>query len=170
MSEAERHDIARQIAIGALRYFMLKFTKGSVIAFDFKECLSFEGETGPYAQYAVVRATNIFRKAGTTAEQILSGDVELRFLKEDDEFWELWLRCGQLSSMVRQSIATTEPAYAAKYAFQLAQLFNNFYHKHHILTEPDEARKRFLLATAAVVRKALIDCLELMGIAAPPVM
>jgi arginyl-tRNA synthetase len=72
--------------------------------------------------------------------------------------------------MVRQSIATTEPAYAAKYAFQLAQQFNNFYHKHHILTEPDEARKRFLLATAAVVRKSLIDCLAMMGITAPPVM
>ncbi|HET7872755.1 MAG TPA: DALR anticodon-binding domain-containing protein, partial [Terriglobales bacterium] len=170
MSEGERHDIARQIAIGALRYFMLKFTKGSVIAFDFADALSFEGETGPYAQYAIVRAANIFRKAGTSAEEILSSDVDLRFLKEDDEIWELWLRSGQLSNMVRQVIATTEPAYAAKYVFQLAQQFNNFYHKHHILTEPDEARKRFLLATAAVVRKALIDCLEMMGISAPPVM
>jgi arginyl-tRNA synthetase len=169
MSEGERSDVAQQIAIGALRYFMLKFNKSSVIAFDFKEALSFEGETGPYAQYAIVRATNIFRKAGLSAEEILSGAVDLRFL-QDDEIWELWLRSGQLSSMVRQCIATTEPAYAAKYAFQLAQQFNNFYHKHHILTEADEARKRFLLATAAVVRKSLIECLGLMGIAAPPVM
>ena len=169
MTEGERQDIARQIAIGALRYFMLKFTKSSVIAFDFNEALSFEGETGPYAQYAIVRATNIFRKAGLAAEEILSGEVDLRFL-QDDEIWELWLRSGQLSTMVHQSIATTEPAYAAKYAFQLAQQFNNFYHKHHILTEPDEARKRFLLATAAVVRKALIECLGMMGISAPPMM
>jgi len=170
MPEAERRDIAAQIAIGALRYFMLKFTKNSVIAFDFKEALSFEGETGPYAQYAVVRATNIFRKAALSAEEILSGEIDLRFLKEDDEIWQLWLTAGQLSSTVEQCIATTEPAYAAKYVFQLAQQFNNFYHKHHILTEADEARKRFLLATAAVVRRALIQCLELMGIAAPPVM
>ena len=169
MAEAERRDIASQIAIGALRYFMLKFTKNSVIAFDFKEALSFEGETGPYAQYAIVRATNIFRKAAVSAEEILAGDVDLRFLN-DDEIWELWLRAGQLSYIVRQSIAATEPAYAAKYAFQLAQQFNNFYHKHHILTESDEARKRFLLATAAVVRKALIEGLDMMGIAAPPVM
>jgi arginyl-tRNA synthetase len=170
MPESERRDVATQIAIGALRYFMLKFTKGTVIAFDFKEALSFEGETGPYAQYAIVRATNIFRKAGLSAEEILSGDVDLRFLSEDDEIWELWLRAGQLSHMVEQSIATTEPAYAAKYAFQLAQQFNNFYHKHHILTETDPARKQFLLATAAVVRRALIASLEMMGIGAPSVM
>ena len=170
MAGEERREIAAQIGVGALRYFMLKFTKNSVIAFDFKEALSFEGETGPYAQYAIVRATNIFRKAGLAPDDVLAGNVDWRFLKEDDELWELWLRAGQLSSMVEQSIATTEPAYAAKYAFQLAQQFNNFYHKHHILTEEDEARKRFLLATAAVVRKALVRSLELMGIAAPSVM
>ena len=170
MSERERYEIASQIAIGALRYFMLKFTKTSVIAFDFKEALSFEGETGPYAQYAIVRATNIFRKAGLSAEEILAGKIDLEFLKEDDEFWELWLRAGQLSSIVEQCIATTEPAYAAKYAFQLAQQFNNFYHKHHILTETDEAKKGFLLATASVVRHALMQSLKLMGIGAPSVM
>jgi arginyl-tRNA synthetase len=170
MPESERHGIASQIAIGALRYFMLKFTKTSVIAFDFKEALSFEGETGPYVQYAIVRATNIFRKANLSAEEILAGQTDLRFLQEDDELWEVWLSAGQLSSIVEQCISTTEPAYAAKYAFQLAQQFNNFYHKHHILTETDAARKRFLLATAAVVRRTLIQSLELMGINAPSVM
>ena len=170
MPEPERRGIATKIAIGALRYFMLKFTKTSVIAFDFKEALSFEGETGPYAQYAVVRASNIFRKAGLTPEGILSGKIDLDFLDGDDEIWELWLRSGQLSSMVQQAISTNEPAYAAKYVFQLAQQFNNFYHKHHILTEEDAARKQFLLGTAAVVRKALIEGLGLMGIDVPEVM
>lgn len=172
MAEAERREIATQIAIGALRYFMLKFTKNSVIAFDFKEALAFEGETGPYGQYAVVRASNIFRKAGITPEEAASGAIDLAFLDKPDadEIWQLWLTAGQTSSIVQQCIATTEPAYIAKYVFQLAQQFNNFYHKHHILTEPDEARKRFLLATAAVVRRSLIECLGLMGITAPPVM
>ncbi len=170
MAEEERRGIAAKIAIGALRYFMLKFTKTSVIAFDFKEALSFEGETGPYAQYAVVRASNIFRKAGLTPEEILSTQIDLKFLDGDDEIWELWLRAGQLTSMVQQAISTNEPAYAAKYVFQLAQGFNNFYHKHHILTEEDAARKQFLLGTAAVVRKALIDGLGLMGIDVPAVM
>jgi arginyl-tRNA synthetase len=170
MSEQERREIASQIAIGALRYFMLKFTKTSVIAFDLKEALSFEGETGPYVQYAIVRATNIFRKAGLSDAEILGRPIDLRFLKKDDELWELWLSAGQLSSMIEQCISTTEPAYAAKFAFQLAQQFNNFYHKHHILTETDDAKKGFLLATAAVVRRALIKSLDLMGIEAPSVM
>jgi arginyl-tRNA synthetase len=170
MPDDERRRIATQIATGALRYFMLKFTKTSVIAFDFSEALSFEGETGPYAQYAIVRATNIFRKAGLSPEEILSGDIDLRFLNEDDELWELWLRAGQLSAMVQQCINTTEPSHAAKYAFQLAQIFNNFYHKHHILTETDQVRQRFLLATAAVVRRSLVQALAMMGIEAPAVM
>jgi arginyl-tRNA synthetase len=172
LHEVERREIATQIAIGALRYFMLKFTKTSVIAFDFKEALSFEGETGPYAQYAVVRATNIFRKGGVTPEEVVSSEIDLGFLDEPgaDEIWQLWLTAGQVSAIVEQCITTTEPAYAAKYAFQLAQQFNNFYHKHHILTEADVARKQFLLATTAVVRQALIRALELMGITVPPVM
>src|SRR5207248_5007658 len=77
VAEAERRDIATQIAMGALRYFMLRYTKGSVIAFDFKDALSFEGETGPYCQYAIVRATNILRKAGVEAESILEAKKEL---------------------------------------------------------------------------------------------
>jgi arginyl-tRNA synthetase len=172
----ERQAIATQIAVGALRYFMLKFTKMSVIAFDFKDALSFEGETGPYAQYAAVRASSIFRKAGTTAEQFLASFVETqqaaslqKWLAEDD-MWELWLTAAKLETIVEQCIATTEPAYAAKYAFQLAQHFSNFYHRHHILTEADEGKKKFLMATAAVARRELVRVLELMGITVPPVM
>jgi arginyl-tRNA synthetase len=171
LNDAERRDIATQIAIGALRYFMLKFTKPSVIAFDFKEALSFEGETGPYAQYAVVRATNIFRKGETTPEQALAcGDIDFSRYLDNDEIWELWLVASKTSYVVEQCIASTEPAFAAKHAFQLAQLFNNFYHKHHILTEADPGRRRFLLATAAVVRRELIRVLDTMGITVPPVM
>ena len=173
LDEPERARISEQIAIGALRYFMLKFTKQSVIAFDFKEALAFEGETGPYAQYAVVRATNIFRKAGVEPEQALAADVDYERYFGDasgTEIWELWLLAGKTSSVVEQSIATTEPAFAAKHAFQLAQQFNNFYHRHHVLTEADEGRKKFLLVTAAVVRRELIRVLAVMGITVPPVM
>jgi arginyl-tRNA synthetase len=180
LSEKERRDTATKIAIGALRYFMLKFTKQSVIAFDFKEALSFEGETGPYAQYAIVRASNIFRKAGTDPStggipsqarrgERLEGSAFSKAL-EDDEIWELWLTAGKLEWVVNQAIATTEPAYLAKYAFQLAQQFNNFYHKHHILHEENAQRKEFLMATAAVSRRELIRALALMGVQAPEIM
>ena len=173
LSDVERLKISEQIAIGALRYLMLKFTKQSVIAFDFKEALAFEGETGPYAQYAVVRATNIFRKAGVEPEQALAADLDYaRYFSDESgaEIWELWLLAGKTSAVIERCIATTEPAYVAKHAFQLAQQFNNFYHRHHILTEEDEGRKKFLLATAAVVRRELIALLAVMGIQCPPVM
>jgi arginyl-tRNA synthetase len=196
LSEAERAAIATQIAIGALRYFMLKYTKSSVIAFDFKDALSFEGETGPYAQYAVVRAMNIFRKGGfdpggscrdearlvasSTSNSAASGDAAshvstIDFAKylagpEGDEIWELWIAAAKTSYVVGQCIATAEPAYLAKHAFQLAQLFNTFYHRFPILNEADEGRKKFLLTTVAVVRRELMHILAIMGISVPAVM
>jgi arginyl-tRNA synthetase len=179
VADEERRAIATQIALGALRYFMLKYTKPSVIAFDFKDALSFEGETGPYAQYAVVRATSIFRKAGLDPDR-LGRDAATRVSVQDfekylagdagNEIWELWLAAAKTAHIVDQCIATTEPAYLAKHAFQLAQLFNYFYHRHPILSEADEARKRFLLATVAVVRRELIRTLGVLGITVPPVM
>ena len=144
LSDNKRATIASQIAIGALRYFMLKFTKSSVIAFDFKEALSFEGETGPYAQYAVVRATNIFRKGGIDPNSLsrdvasyVSIDEYEKYLRGENEIWELWLAAAKTSYNDDQSIATTEPAYLAKHVFQLAQLFNTFYNRYPILAEPD---------------------------------
>jgi arginyl-tRNA synthetase len=179
LSEAERAGIATQVAIGALRYFMLKFTKPSVIAFDFRDALSFEGDTGPYVQYAVVRATNIFSKGGFDPD-ICAHDATHGVPTEDlakylngeagNDIWELWLASAKTSYIVGQCIATTEPAYLAKHAFQLAQLFNTFYHKYPILIEADEGRKKFLLTTAAVVRRELIRILAAMGITVPPVM
>ena len=173
--ETERQLIARQIAIGALRYFMLKFTRNSVIAFDFKDALSFEGETGPYIQYAVVRARNIFRKAGTTHEAVLTEFAAIDpspFLTGPaaEDIWSLWLRAARRALVLEQCITASEPAYLAKHAFQLAQEFNNFYHRHHILTEEDPARKVFLLATAAIALRELIVVLGWLGIQSPEAM
>jgi arginyl-tRNA synthetase len=176
-AEAERHKIAGQIAIGALRYFMLKFTRNSVIAFDFKDALSFEGETGPYCQYAVVRIRNIFRKAGTTPEAVLAelgaahaGASDYLSGDANDDIWALWLRAGRRAMVLEQCIATSEPAYLAKHVFQLAQDFSNFYRLHHILSEEDPVRKALLLATAAVTQRELIRSLAWLGISAPEVM
>jgi arginyl-tRNA synthetase len=176
--EAQRQQIAAQIAVGALRYFMLKFTRNSVIAFDFKDALSFEGETGPYIQYAVVRIRNIFRKGVTSEEAVLAefaklADTDLAsYLAGEDaeDIWALWLRAARRTQVLEQCIVTSEPAYLARHAFQLAQEFNNFYHKHHILTEEDPARKTFLLATAAVALRELILALSWLGIESPEAM
>jgi arginyl-tRNA synthetase len=173
--EQERQVIAEQIAIGALRYFMLKFTRNSVIAFDFKDALSFEGDTGPYIQYAVVRARNIFRKGSITPDAVLrefAGSDPGAFLMGEagDDIWSLWLCAGRRSAVLDQCIATSEPAYLAKHAFQLAQEFNNFYHKHHVLTELDPERRTFLLATAAIAMGELVMALDMLGIESPEAM
>jgi arginyl-tRNA synthetase len=176
--DAERQKIAEQIAIGALRYFMLKYTRNSVIAFDFKDALSFEGETGPYVQYASVRIKNIFRKGNTSSEAELAALTGIapervaEFLsgEENEDIWELWLSAARRTLVLEQCIATSEPAYLAKHAFQLAQEFANFYHRHHILTEEDAAKKTFLLATAAVALRELVLALEWLGIESPEAM
>jgi len=119
---------------------------------------------------AVVRATNIFRKGGLDADMFSPTGIDFAKYLPDNELWALWLAASRTSLVVEQCIATSEPAYAAKHAFQLAQVFNSFYHHHPILAEEDANRKQFLLATAAVVRRELIRVLGYLGMPVPPVM
>jgi arginyl-tRNA synthetase len=180
LDETERAEIAEAIGVGALRYFLLRFTRNTVIAFDYQDALAFDGETGPYAQYAVVRAANIFRKAGVSAEDALAAVASLGGSARDwagmlegeegTSVWEVWLTASRLSLVLEQAIAAAEPAMLARYAFTLAQQFNNFYHRHHILTETDETRKMLLLATAAVARRELVRVLGWLGIRVPSAM
>jgi arginyl-tRNA synthetase len=179
LPEAERAAIGHAIAIGALRYFLLRFTRNTLIAFDFKDALSFEGETGPYCQYAIVRARSIWRKGAErepdweagSAEllEATRGDVSKRFLSspEGNDLWELVLVAGSLSAQIETAISAQEPAFVAKHAFQLAQCFNNFYHKHRILSEADPQRKAFLLLLTWLVETQLVAALKLLGIEAP---
>lgn len=171
MSEKEQRRTARAIAVGALRFFLLKVTRNSIIAFDFKDALSFEGETGPYCQYAIVRIRGIRRKGAEASMQAakLNADSAKRFLSEVDaaDLWDLLLGAGSLDYSADAAIATQEPAFVAKYAFQLAQAFNNFYHKHHILSETDEQKRAFLLQLTELVEAQLVRALSLLGIEAP---
>lgn len=174
LSRADREGTAHKIAIGALRYFLLKYTRTSIIAFDFKEALSFEGETGPYVQYSVVRANSIFRKlkeAGEGEHSISAVPLDdLRRLlsgEEGDELWGLVYLASRLAETVRGAVGSLEPAILAKWAFQVAQSFNFFYHKYHILSEADPARRALLVAIATLVRRQLTAALELLGIEAP---
>ena len=175
LDEQAREQTAREIAVGALRYFMLKFTRNTVIAFDFKDALSFEGETGPYLQYAVVRTRSIFRKAGVEPQAALAAAVTLEDAaalegEEGDSIWQVWLRAAKTSLILEQCIQTAEPAHLARHAFLLAQEFSNFYRRHHILTEADPARKALLLGTVAVAERELSRSLSILGITAPAVM
>jgi len=176
LTAAEQRDTAERIAIAAVRYFLIKFTRGKVIAFDIAEALSFEGETGPYIQYAVVRANNIFAKllererldesavrAGLPSlgrEPIESGD-------DADELWGLVLEAARLDEMVDASVRGLELSIIAKYAFGLAQSFNAFYHRQQILKETRPDARLWRAAAVAYTRRQLTTALDLMGCAVP---
>jgi len=173
----ERRQIARDIASGALRYFMLKFARNSVIVFDFEEALSFEGETGPYLQYTAVRMASIFRKLkdreGVAEEDILppsDGHALIPDgLKENEvaDFWDLILTAAGLEQEVLRSVAALEFSHLAKFAFLLCQKFNGYYHKYPVLAEEDKKVKAFRLLTIRFVKDQLHCALGLMGIPPP---
>jgi arginyl-tRNA synthetase len=183
LSDEEKRETAHMIAIGALRYFLLKWTRNSVIAFDFKEALSFEGETGPYCQYAAVRANSIFRKLDAAAlreaEQVLSEATEAGasdgtqnvsqvFEGEGgDEIWSLVMLAARFEDAINTSASTAEPAHLAKYTFNLARSFNLFYHRHRIIVEENRMRRAVLIKVADIARSQLTAALQTLGIAVP---
>jgi arginyl-tRNA synthetase len=181
LDDQEKAATAHEIAVGALRYFLLKFTRNSVIAFDFKEALSFEGETGPYCQYAAVRANSIFRKldsdAYTAAETLVqrsASDADLRrqinqaFEGEaGTEIWSLIMLSERFDEVVAQCAAAAEPANLAKYTFNLARAFNLFYHRHRIIAEENQMKKAVLIAAADIARRQLTAALATLGISVP---
>ena len=177
LSEDEQRATAHEIAVGALRYFLLKFTRNSVIAFDFKEALSFEGETGPYCQYAAVRANSIFRKleaeAINQAEELLTaeaGSAKVSEVLEDEpgtEIWSLVMLAERLDEVITQCAASAEPANLAKYTFTLARAFNLFYHRHRIIAEEDQTKRAVLIVATNIARRRLTAALATLGIAVP---
>ena len=189
LAEAEQRATAHEIAVGALRYFLLKFTRNSVIAFDFKEALSFEGETGPYCQYAAVRANSIFRKldasggaastgvsTGSGSDRVASSPLvnaqnlitsrqeQVKNIFSDEignEIWSLLVLAARLEEANGQAAASAEPAILAKYTFNL------FYHRHRIIAEEDSTRRSILIVVADYARRQLTAALTTMGITVP---
>jgi arginyl-tRNA synthetase len=175
--EDERRRTAREIAAGALRYFMLKYARNSVIVFDFEEALSFEGETGPYLQYTSVRMAGIFRKLeeryGLTEADIAppSGRAALipegLTAQETTDFWDLIWTAATLEEEVLRSIAALEFSHLAKFAFLLCQKFNGYYHKYPVLAEQNMEIRAFRLVVLRTVKEQLHAALGLMGIPSP---
>ena len=180
-SREECERVGAQIAVAAIRYFMLKYSRGKLIVFDIEEALSFEGETGPYLQYAVVRANNIFRKLqereGLTEAEVLrdletTPSAELVETPEgagagDHALWAVVFEASRLDEIVEQVVRSLEFSGLAKYTFGLAQTFNAFYHRYPILNEEQADRKRWRAAGVAYVRTQLTRALDLMGIEVP---
>ncbi len=186
LAEDEQLETAHAIAVGALRYFLLKFTRNSIIAFDFKEALSFEGETGPYCQYAAVRANSIFRKLGVStasgservAQDAYAETAKLMLNRKQDvaavldgetggEIWSLLILAARLEEANAQAATSAEPAFLAKYTFNLARAFNLFYHRHRIIGEENAVKRAVLITVANYTRRQLTTSLATLGIEVP---
>ena len=177
LDDSERERIARIISVAAVRYFLLKFSRGKIIVFDLEEALSFEGESGPYIQYACVRANNIFQKLrqrdGLDERALLDSlkgipDAELAGKNGSHDLWSLVLDAARLDEIVEQVIRSLEFSVLAKYAFALAQAFNAFYHRSQILNEERDDVRRWRAGAVIYVRGQLTRALDLMGIEVPP--
>lgn len=172
-SESEKREIARIVAVGALRYFLLKFTRNTVVIFDFREALSFEGETGVYCQYSAVRTNSIFKKLDSRALEDASRTMKsnsarvAELLGEHDEVWALVTLASRLEEAVLAAKHQTEPALLAKYAFSLAKSFNLFYHNHKIISEADPVWRGVLITAADLTRRTLTSALDILGIPVP---
>jgi arginyl-tRNA synthetase len=176
LTAAEHRKIAEMIAVAAVRYFMVKYSRTKIIAFDIDEALAFEGESGPYLQYAVVRAQNIFGKlreregldeAGVFSRLGGASAGELKGETGSQDLWALILEASRLDEIVEQVVRTLEFSVLAKYAFGLAQLFNGFYHRYPILSEEQADARLWRAAGVAYVRAQLTQALDLMGVAVP---
>lgn len=180
MSPEEQLAVAAPIAMGAARYFLLKFTRNALIVFDFQEALSFDGETGPYVQYAAVRAESILRRARGTGHGTgergdekaggQGGEVSANALLAEADVWEVLALAARLEQTVEQAIEAGEPAIVAKFAFQLAQAFNNFYHRRPVLAEQDPDRRGMLLMLVGVAGRRLREAMGLLGMKTPEIM
>jgi arginyl-tRNA synthetase len=180
-SEVDMQSASHEIAVAALRYFLLKFTRNSVIAFDFKEALSFQGETGPYCQYAAVRINSIFRNLGNdliaetdallaASENDPNVSAQIRAVLEGEggtDIWSLLMLAQMLDENVRQCTTAAEPTSLAKYTFNLAKSFNGFYRDHKMMSEPDPIKRGVRILVTGVVKTQLNAALSILGINVP---
>jgi arginyl-tRNA synthetase len=171
LTDDEIQQLGRTIAIAAIRYFMLKYGRNKIIAFDFNEALTFEGDSGPYLQYSTVRVQNIFRKMKERGVDAGLDDRSLDSLtlREglNDEMWELVRRSADLPAAVRRAVDSLELSVITHELFELSQKFNSFYHKYPILNEPDPAERQRRAVCAEVFRRTMIASLGLLGIPVP---
>ncbi|MCZ6669916.1 MAG: arginine--tRNA ligase [Acidobacteria bacterium] len=175
-SPEEIRKTAETIAVGALRYFMIKFNRNRVITFDFQDALSFEGDTGPYIQYSVVRASNILRKikerSGWTPKDLDSeiDTIDWTFLtgsEEGDLFWDILFQGSQWRERVLQATDTLELSQLARFCFQLSKKFNGYYHRYPVIQEKDKNRKWARMLLVYLYRQQMVQALDTMGIEVP---
>ncbi len=171
LSSQELNERAEQIASAALKYYILKFGRNQVVAFDLNKAVSFEGETGPYIQYAVVRAENILRKAKERGEgipEISEENIERYFDFLDQEGWGIISFLIRFPFIVEKAVSSLELNIIAKYLFEMAQMFQNYYHISPVLQEGDENKRKAKLLFVSIFSQRFKKILnDIVGIDVP---
>ncbi len=171
----ERPDLSRAeaIAIGALRVYMTRYSRNKVIAFDFDEALAFEGDTGPYLQYAAVRTANIFRKLeekglpGLLDAEEAASVAALDAAHLDDGLWDVVRTCGRTQETFEKAAETLEVSLLVRHALAVGAAFHHLYHTHPILQAENEASRRARRAALQLVARTLDDVLGVLGVPIP---
>ena len=155
----DKEAVARAVGVGAVKFYDLKTDRRNGYDFDLEAMVSFEGETGPYIQYAYARIQSILRKAN------FQPDAEATYSLNDPESWEIIKLLQDFGRVVKRAADNYEPSLIAKYAISLAQAFNKYYAHTRILDESPERDSRLALSysTAVVLKEAL----RLLGVEAP---
>jgi arginyl-tRNA synthetase len=159
--------VARQVALGSLKYAMLARDNNKIVIFDIDEALSFDGHAAPYIQYAHARACRILERAGWTSSAVLSSESSaLDFGTLQAEELSLLQQISALPDEVQRAAEEHRPLRIASYVFELAKKFNDFYHACPVIDSPEPTRSA-RLALVAATRTALANGLALLGIDAP---
>ena len=170
LDEASLADLGRQVGTAALRFFMVKATTTRVIAFDFQEAVSFEGETGPYLQYSMVRERKIRRNLAAAGMPTEIDSATVRELDAGlwaDDLWDLVLAAAQVAETVEKAAGSLELSLIARQALDQAGKFHGVYHRHRILGEADEKLRQARMAAFKVFRESSLALLDLLGIPVP---
>lgn len=162
--ENEGREIAKEIAVSALRYYIIKHDIGKAIIFDINNSLSLDGDTGPYIQYSYARGRRIFKKIKSNTESLRNDDLSNLQLKLVQREVDLIKHLTKFSTIMKESIENKEPKLIANYLFLLSTLFNHFYDGSPIIKEEDDLKKRIRIEILCASLLIMNHCMQIIGI------
>lgn len=163
-TKEEAEDVYRKVALGALKYFILKVDPKKTMMFNPKESIDFNGNTGPFIQYTYTRIKSVLRKAEEAGVKIVPGDIHTALTEKEQNLVKL---IAKLPAVVKEAGDNYSPALIGNYAYELAKEFNQFYHDYSILKEENEQVRNLRLLLAQQCSVAIQNAMGMLGIEMP---
>lgn len=163
-TKEEAEDVYRKVALGALKYFILKVDPKKTMMFNPKESIDFNGNTGPFIQYTYTRIKSVLRKAEEAGVKIVPGDIHTALTEKEQNLVKL---IAKLPAVVKEAGDNYSPALIGNYAYELAKEFNQFYHDYSILKEENEQVRNLRLLLAQQCSVAIENAMGMLGIEMP---